>query len=172
MARAQKSILHSEEDDELISLSGLWAEYPEVQMDAVLWQVWDWMKAHDILPENVVGHEHVTPHKKTDPGPSFPWRKLEAFIEERCKAEKPDLIDPSKRVKERVKAVQSHCARMGLPVGDVDGIWGGKTEAAVEEAISEYGKLYGFSDLRVGKDNCYAIANALRLVPGFDPDRA
>ena len=148
-----------------------WSAYPEEQLQSVFWQVWQWIKKYDIMLENVIGHEHVTPHRKQDPGPHFPWMKLEAYLREKALVESPKLLDPEYNQSERIKAVQSHCARMGLPVGDVDGVWGSKTAKAVEEAVGEFGELYRFADLEVRKDNCLAIANALRLVPGFDPDR-
>jgi N-acetyl-anhydromuramyl-L-alanine amidase AmpD len=149
-----------------------WSEYPDPQLGAVFWQIWQWVKKFDIMLENIVGHEHVTPHKKQDPGPQFPWKKLEVYLEEKAKVEKPELLDPEHNQKLRIKAVQSHCSRMGLAVGDVDGWWGDKTKDAVEEVVERWGDLYGFKNLEVREDNCLVIANALRLVPGFDPDRA
>lgn len=149
----------------------LWTEYPEPQVEAVALQVWDWMKEYKILPENVIGHEHVTPHRKTDTGPSFPWDKLEEIIRAKAAKEMPELLDVNYNRKLRVKAVQSHCARMGLPVGDIDGWWGSKTEAAIKKAVVLYGKTYDFSDLLVDEDNLTDIAAALRKVPGFDPGR-
>lgn len=149
----------------------LWSVYPEEQLEAVFWLMWQWVRDHKILPENVIGHEHVTPGRKQDPGPHFPWRQWEAYLEAKCKAELPELLNPLHRKQERVKAVQSHCARMGLPVGDIDGLWGPNTGRAVRDAVSQYGAFYGFSEVVVEDTNCYALANALRLVPGFDPGR-
>jgi N-acetyl-anhydromuramyl-L-alanine amidase AmpD len=148
-----------------------WSIYPNKQLDSTFWLIWSWMRKYDILPENVVGHEHVDPSRKQDPGPHFPWRKFEAFLEDRL-AERPDLFDPDNRRKDRIKAVQSHCARMGLAVGYIDGVWGTKTENAVKAAVEKYGSTYGFSDLSVTPDHVSLIANALRRVPGFDPGRA
>jgi N-acetyl-anhydromuramyl-L-alanine amidase AmpD len=149
----------------------LWAKYPEIQMESVAWQTWQWMKEYKILPENVVGHEHVTPHRKSDPGPAFDWKYIEDYIARKANCEMPQLLDVNFNRRGRVKAVQSHCSRMGLPIGDIDGWWGPKTEAALKLAISRYGEIYKFSDLIIDPDNSVAIANALRLVPGFDPGR-
>lgn len=33
-----------------------------------------------ITPHRVVGHCHVAPHRKTDPGPAFDWARLEASL--------------------------------------------------------------------------------------------
>ncbi len=146
-----------------------WSVYPEAQLDAVFWQIWEWVKRHDILLENVIGHEHVTPHRKQDPGPAFPWGSLAHFLWERCLDEKPELIDPQHRLAERVKAVQSHCERMGVDVGRIDGVWGERTQAAVEEIVEDFGEIYRFSDLTAEPLNCLEICNAFRLVPGFNP---
>jgi N-acetyl-anhydromuramyl-L-alanine amidase AmpD len=148
-----------------------WATYPDAQIEAVSWQVWQWMKEYKILPENVVGHEHVTPHRKSDPGPAFPWKKIEERIARYAKCEMPELYNIEFNNKGRVKAVQSHCSRMGIPVGDIDGWWGRKTEAGVKLALAKYGETYGFSALEIDPQNITEIANALRRIPGFDPGR-
>lgn len=149
----------------------LWPTYPEKQLDSVLWLVWQWVKKHNILPENVVGHEHVSPARKADPGPSFPWDKVSSFLEERCAAELPELLDAGYNRRERVRIVQSHCARMGIDVGDIDGWWGKTTAGAVEEALKKFGEVYGFSHLNPSEDQVIELARAFRRVPGFDPGR-
>lgn len=148
-----------------------WAKYPDPQMEAVSWQVWQWMKEYKILPENVIGHEHVTPHRKSDPGPAFNWEYIRKYIEMKAHCEMPELLDVNFKRRDRVRAVQSHCNRMGIPVGDIDGWWGTKTEAGVKLAIGKFGTHYGFYGIEVDPDNLTEIANSLRLVPGFDPGR-
>lgn len=143
-----------------------WSIYPPEQMKAVFWLMWQWVRDFDILPENIIGHEHVSPGRKQDPGAHFPWKDWEAYLEERCRDEKPELLDPEHKKADRIRAVQSHCARMNLPVGALDGIWGPNTAAAVRRAVDTHGEMYGFSDVVVAEGNCYALANALRLVPG------
>lgn len=149
----------------------LWSDYPEAQLEAVFWIIWKWSEAFGILPENIIGHEHVTPHRKQDPGPAFPWSKLKAYLEERYRESLPEMLDVDFKRKERVKAVQSHLSRLGLPVGDVDGIWGRNTQAAANSAVALYGNFYGFGNISISPDNCYELACALRLIPGFDPGR-
>lgn len=34
----------------------------------------------DLKPENITGHQHVAPGRKTDPGPFFEWQKLSAAL--------------------------------------------------------------------------------------------
>ncbi len=35
-------------------------------------------KEYLISNNNIVGHQHVAPHRKTDPGPNFDWSKINA----------------------------------------------------------------------------------------------
>ena len=35
-------------------------------------------KEYSIPNKNIVGHQHVAPHRKTDPGPNFDWSKINA----------------------------------------------------------------------------------------------
>lgn len=35
-----------------------------------------------ITPERIVGHEHVAPGRKTDPGPYFDWERLAHYLKE------------------------------------------------------------------------------------------
>lgn len=36
---------------------------------------------HAMRPENIVGHEHVSPGRKVDPGPEFDWQRLRYSID-------------------------------------------------------------------------------------------
>lgn len=56
--------------------AGIWAEYPEAQLEAVMALVKDIVKRHGIAPEFVVGHADIAPQRKVDPGPRFPWKRL------------------------------------------------------------------------------------------------
>lgn len=149
-----------------------WPLYPERQINSVFWLVWQWVKKYQMIPENVVGHEHVTPARKSDPGLAFPWDDLAVYLEERCKEEMPILLDPDFKPRERVKCVQSHLNRMGLPVGDIDGWWGTNTASAAKEAVEKYGETYGFADVEVSPDNIIELGRVFRRVPGFDPGRS
>lgn len=149
----------------------LWASYPEEQIEATCQRVWEWMKDYDIIPENVIGHEHVSPGRKSDPGPAFPWRKVNDYLIKKAETEKPQLIDPSYKLKERNKALQSQLNRLGLPVGYIDGIWGAKTKAATEDAFEKFSKTYNFKDIEIDEKNIMLLANELKLITGFDPGR-
>jgi N-acetyl-anhydromuramyl-L-alanine amidase AmpD len=164
------------EQESIESLDSLlWARYPAEQISAVLLQTWAWVVSNNILLENVVGHEHITPHRKMDPGPAFPWQHFSKQLRSWASTSKPELLDWTVRTDEKVKAVQSHCDRMGFSLGAIDGDWGPKTSAAVEAAIAKYGSTYKFS--RYGHLTPYpacslALCDAFRHVPGFDPGRS
>lgn len=52
------------------------AQYPVLtQLTCLLMQCWP-----AIRPERIVGHEHIAPGRKTDPGPSFDWLRYRAGL--------------------------------------------------------------------------------------------
>lgn len=148
----------------------LWAKYTEEQIESLQWLCWEWVKKYDILLENIVGHEHVTPHRKADPGPSFRpvWMRLAEYLEDHARHEKPELLDPRHRESDRLKAVQSHLTRMGLYGMSIDGLAGPGTMGALEEALDLFGKIYDFT-YDIDDRDWLDISNCLRLVPGYDP---
>ena len=56
--------------------TGIWAPYPEPQVQAVLALVRDIVRRHRIRPDRIVGHSDIAPQRKVDPGPLFPWKRL------------------------------------------------------------------------------------------------
>jgi N-acetylmuramoyl-L-alanine amidase len=50
--------------------------FPARQMDALERILQATVARWDIKPVNVVGHEHVAPGRKVDPGPKFDWARL------------------------------------------------------------------------------------------------
>ena len=52
-----------------------------------------------------------------------------------------------------------------------EGTDGHVLEIGSDTYIYFYQSVYGFGELVIDQDNCYALCNALRLVPGFDPGR-
>jgi N-acetylmuramoyl-L-alanine amidase len=51
-------------------------DFPEVQMQSVIWLCKEILVRHDIPARNVVGHSDVAPVRKDDPGERFPWQRL------------------------------------------------------------------------------------------------
>ena len=150
----------------------LWSLYPEDQVLSVCQTVWEWLNEYNILPENVVGHEHVSPHRKSDPGPCFPWDTVDEYLEAKCAEERPDLIDPEQHAKARLKALQSHLERCGYPVGSIDGVWGKNTAKCAQLALDDFAEVYEFGGLGVptsaSDPNTRLMARLMRRVPGFD----
>ncbi|MFC1720946.1 N-acetylmuramoyl-L-alanine amidase [Patescibacteria group bacterium] len=69
------TILNKEvfEDDS----GNFWEAYPSKQINAVIELCKSILEIiPEITLENVVGHEHISPGRKTDPGPAFPWDKV------------------------------------------------------------------------------------------------
>ena len=52
--------------------------YPEAQIEALLLLLEDIQSRHVIPADRVLGHEDVAPDRKRDPGPMFPWSRLQA----------------------------------------------------------------------------------------------
>lgn len=50
--------------------------FPQAQMESLVWLSKGILARHPIPPENVVGHEHVAPSRKQDPGELFDWEFL------------------------------------------------------------------------------------------------
>lgn len=55
-----------------------WAPFPPAQMTTLCALSQDIVERYHIAPENVVGHGDVSPGRKVDPGPMFPWEMLAA----------------------------------------------------------------------------------------------
>jgi N-acetyl-anhydromuramyl-L-alanine amidase AmpD len=149
----------------------LWAQYTAAQLEALKEYQRQKVLRWGILPEAIVGHEHIAPGRKTDPGPAFQplWDALAAdYIA--MAAAKPELLDPNFQKELRVKCLQSHLKRLGVYRLRVDGSAGDGTAAAVIEAIRLFGPTYGFAGLNP-KSTTIDLCHAFRKVPGFDPPR-
>ena len=158
----------------------LWSEYTEAQKQTTLWLAWDWISwtaqqnnGEPTIPiENVVGHEHVQGWNKSDPGPAFFWVELYDYLIERAREELPILLDPTWNIKARVAALQSHVHRLDIEIGSIDGVWGEKTQAGIEEALKLFGPVYDLGDIEVKPENTLALCRAFVQIPGFNPQAA
>lgn len=45
-------------------------------MDTLEVLLTDMLSRHDLDPEAVIGHQHMAPERKVDPGPKFDWARL------------------------------------------------------------------------------------------------
>lgn len=50
--------------------------FPDAQIEALITLCRAIMSRHGIKPEGVIGHQHIAPERKYDPGPTFPWQAL------------------------------------------------------------------------------------------------
>ncbi len=50
--------------------------FPDIQIQKLIELCSDIQTRVHIPPNRIVGHEHVAPGRKQDPGPLFPWQKL------------------------------------------------------------------------------------------------
>jgi len=53
-----------------------WEPYTEAQMQSLILLLRDIVERHGIEPQNIVGHSDISPGRKHDPGPLFPWKRL------------------------------------------------------------------------------------------------
>ncbi|MCL5042683.1 MAG: N-acetylmuramoyl-L-alanine amidase [Gammaproteobacteria bacterium] len=54
----------------------IWPAYEPAQIDALISLLRDILQRHGLGPERVLGHSDVSPQRKVDPGPVFPWQQL------------------------------------------------------------------------------------------------
>lgn len=143
-------------DDRPASAGFLWAAFPEPQIDALLELILAVVKRNKIDPTQVIGHEHVSPGRKRDPGPAFPWPRVAAKL--------ADLPHNERMV---ARAVQSHCTRLGFALNSgIDGAWGAQTEAAIAKLVARHGGYYGISAPTKNWAARRAFAEQLRSIPG------
>ena len=50
--------------------------FPKIRLNALVKLLISLKKKYKINPKYVLGHEDISPKRKIDPGPKFPWRKL------------------------------------------------------------------------------------------------
>lgn len=150
----------------------LWAQYTPQQLTALIEFQREKVAKWGILPEAIVGHEHVAPGRKVDPGPAFQplWDALAADYVAFARTTNPQLLDPGFNTELRVRCLQSHLRRLGLYRLRIDGVAGNGTRAGVEEAIRRYGSTYGFATLSPAASTI-ELCHALRKIPGFSPPR-
>lgn len=53
-----------------------WDEFETRQIETVAALITDLAKRYQIPPQRILGHSDISPGRKLDPGPRFPWRRL------------------------------------------------------------------------------------------------
>ena len=150
--------------DERESTRGLWwTKFTQQQKETCGLLAIKWLTDHsDLVPENIVGHEHVAPGRKLDPGPAFQdvWRTIASEVERWAATEAPRILDPEWKKSLRVQGLQSHLSRLGLyEQSGIDGNWGPRTQDGIEQAKERY-KISTRADLA----NITTLCNELRLL--------
>lgn len=138
-----------------------WEIYYEPQIKACLDLLKEWKTKYGFSQSYIVGHSHIAPGRKTDPGPIFPWERIGLAFPE---SDKDKSFDN--------KALQSHLERLGFELGTIDGVLGKKTFSALDQAIAEYKLLEKIQGAVIFKENEVAeirdsrrISNLLRKIP-------
>jgi hypothetical protein len=114
------------------------------------------VERHDIDPTQVIGHEHVAPGRKRDPGPRLPVGPR------RHRARRP----PAQPATGRPRRAEPLRAPRLPAVGGVDGSWGGGTDAAIAGLVARHGAVYGLGPPGKSWAARRAFAEDLRRVPG------
>lgn len=106
---------------------GWWLPYTDEQIATVKAMVIALAAAYPKITE-ALGHFHISPGRKVDVGPQFPYSDVAALV--------PIRGTPSKEI---VEAVQTKLAALGYQPGNLDGIDGPKTREAVRQFEEQNG---------------------------------
>lgn len=138
-----------------------WEIYYELQILACIELLKKWKQEFNFSQSYIVGHSHIAPKRKTDPGPIFPWEIIDLSFPE-----------PDKDKTWDNKALQSHLERLEFEPGKIDGILGKKTSLALSDAIIKYKLLDKVKNMVTFKGNevieikdSRKISNLLRKIP-------
>lgn len=106
---------------------GWWLPYTDEQIVTVKALVVALADAYPKIGE-LLGHYHISPGRKVDVGPQFPFSEVAALV--------PIRGTPSKEI---VETVQTRLAALGYQPGNVDGLDGPKTREAVRQFEEQNG---------------------------------
>lgn len=112
---------------------GIFAPYPEVQIQSLIELSKEICDRHPIPVRNVIGHSDVAPPRKIDPGNVFPWAQLAGEGLGIWPSDVKPLALPSLRAGDQgegVRDMQQNLQKYGYGI-DVDGMYGLQTQQVV-----------------------------------------
>ncbi len=135
-----------------------WSPYCLPQTVSLFCLVQDIMVRNNIGLENVVGHEHVSPALKLDPGPAFRdiWLGFQQHVTIGSKWGNEHSI---------VASTQSHCNRLGSKL-TVDEIWGSKTQQAIVDIFRKFSIPYCLPSIKLDASNCKQVNTLMKAILG------
>lgn len=116
----------------------LYASYTEAQLQAVVELCSKLCNELHIDPLMIVGHEHVAPRRKVDPGPAFDWNLIDAIYS-------PHFSVAPHQLARRKQMFQHLIEIHDIQLGEVDGIIGTKTIAAYDLLRSRFPQLPAYA---------------------------
>jgi N-acetylmuramoyl-L-alanine amidase len=117
-----------------------YASYTEAQFVAVKQLCQLLCATYSIDPAMIVGHEHVSPGRKVDPGPAWDWSRLD------------DMVTLPGNIA-RYLLLQHFIEINGQELGEIDGIFGPKSLAALKALTGEsFAKVNDADVVRLIKD--------------------
>ncbi|CAA0145455.1 N-acetylmuramoyl-L-alanine amidase amiD precursor [Tenacibaculum maritimum] len=113
-------------------------DFPEYQVKKIATLSKNIIDRYQIKPENVIGHADITPTRKLDPGPKFPWKRL--YYDYNIGAWY-DYVDKDKFIKEFpldsahevefIKSVQRDFKKYGYKIEE-SGEWDDDTKSVIK----------------------------------------
>ncbi|TVQ72243.1 MAG: N-acetylmuramoyl-L-alanine amidase [Oceanospirillales bacterium] len=71
-----------------------WESFSETQIEVTLNVVRALLHQYDLTPDCIIGHDDISPGRKQDPGPAFPFDRFRGLLEGRRETEQPDIPNP------------------------------------------------------------------------------
>ena len=140
-----------------------WTTFPEVQLLVLEEVLVDWCDTYGVCAEAIIGHEHVHPEYKTDPGPAFPWSRVYQTVSEYLGG---DASSPA-----AITCMQSHLYRLGGRPGVIDGVFGPRTQRAQGAVWAKYSGVMGWGEDAPASNNGSKWCELLVCVPGVKVGR-
>ena len=115
-----------------------YAAYTNKQLEAVRDLCFKLCNELRIDPLMIVGHEHVAPRRKVDPGPAFDWTLIDAIYT-------PYFSVAPHQLARRKQLFQHLIEIHDIQLGEVDGVIGPKTVAAYDQLRDRFNSLPAYN---------------------------